>query len=226
MISKADIILNELREAGLPELRIRNKEDSLFWRMLPATWRRNTVTTIGNTIWVPSENWLTYSSPVRLACTLAHEARHAADWGPRFFAAYLAPQAFLFIAVAAIWAICAGLFPLSTSIHVCLGAGLLASLAPWPSPWRRKAELRGYVTGAGVECELAGEISPATLEHVCRAMVGMTYWFMVWRVSKARRYAVAMYNVVTEMHRQNGATPLRLDPIVQAAVRGASRMVE
>jgi len=82
------------------------------------------------------------------------------------------------------------------------------------------------VTGAGVECELAGEISPATLEHVCRAMVGMTYWFMVWRVSKARRYAVAMYNVVTEMHRQNGATPLRLDPIVQAAVRGASRMVE
>ena len=227
MIDKSEIILQELREAGLPKLRIRNKDESWFWRMLPSAWRTCSVTTIGSTIWVPSATWLRYASPVRLACTMAHEARHAEDWGFRFLAAYLAPQAFLLAAVVTIWAIVGGLFPLSTSIHLCLGAGLLCSLAPWPSPWRRRAELRGYVTGAGVEIELTGKLSKATTDAIEAALTGPVYWWMVWDKDRARGMADALRDVVTTMHEDvAGANPLRSDRLVRAAVRGASRMVE
>jgi hypothetical protein len=217
MIDKAQIILQEIRDAGLPDLTIADKRATWWWRILPRQWRSRSVTTLGRTIWLPGF-WLTrITRTPRLAAMLAHEARHATDWGARFLLGYLAPQLPLLVLLALAWAICGGLFDLPLPLHVGFGAGLLASLAPWPSPSRLYWERRGHLAAMAVEHALTGTVARDTLGNVERALYSRLYWRMVWGRDRARRIVRAMHDEVVSGH------ALRSDPLIRAAVRGASR---
>lgn len=62
------------------------------------------------------------------------------------------------------------------------GAIILASvflfLAPWPSPWRTKWELRGYGMNVAIAFWLYGHLAPRHRNHITTQFTGPSYFYM------------------------------------------------
>jgi len=172
----ADLYIRQLSSLTKKNIRIRYKTESLFGKTIH--------TTLGRAIWLDSREWVNNVSQYYLVGTLMHEARHALDWSLSFFLGYLAPQIFLCAATLILWAICGVLYDLPGIFHLGFGAGLLVSLAPWPSPWRVRWERRGYRMNMA-----AAFIYGASLDNVVKsereALNSSLYYFMLWSKKRA-----------------------------------------
>lgn len=82
-----------------------------------------------------------------------------------------------------------GLLGFAIVSHAALGAILavllVLSLAPWPAPWRVKAELRGYAMTLATTYWSTGEISAAMMGYLHDQFVGPNYYWMSWRSRRA-----------------------------------------
>lgn len=126
-----------------PDFNIKFKNESLFMRLLGIllffnkSFMTKYTTTIGNTIYFPSREFLLLRAEHDALITMAHEYQHAKDhqnypiW---FMFSYLFPIVVLPLAALTI---------LFLPWWLCLTLVVL-SLTPIPAPWRKNAELRGY----------------------------------------------------------------------------------
>ena len=212
--------VDELRTVdGLTGLRIRFKADSAMWRLAPKTLR-NAFTTLGQTIWVPSLRALNRLDRIQAIELIAHEARHALEWDWLFVLKYLSPQLPLLAITALAWIVCGTVASLDTLHHVGFGVGLIASLAPWPSPWRLEIERRGYLMNVKVEAYLLGEIPVPTFFWIDGLLGSWLYWKMSWGTW-------GKYEIVRSMKQEvlTGDFPWS-DPILEAMERWLNRNAE
>lgn len=125
-------------KGDFPNFKIISKEESTFMRLLSKVLFFNKgfmtrfITVIGQTIYVPSNDWITFN-PGGALIVLAHEWMHMKDnrrWGILYSLAYLSPQIFASFALLGLWNPWFFLFVLC--------------LLPIPSPFRAWIEMRGY----------------------------------------------------------------------------------
>ncbi len=132
------------------------------------------VTTIGPKVYFPSREFVA-GDPWQAAKILAHEYVHIRDWRRTLFfkLRYLGPQSYIAIAM------CFG-----TAAGAVLGApwfahlGWLLALVPWPAPFRRDAELRGYAMNMLVNMWRYGSVRTGTIEWIAKKFTGPDYFFM------------------------------------------------
>jgi len=154
---KAEVAqLIQIMRQVCPELQIRFKDEHWFWRRCPKRLRR-AATTMFTTVWLSSrkraesDHWGTFY-------TLAHEFVHVWDWVTKpftFVLGYLMPQ--------------------------ILGLLIPLALLPWPSPWRRRLEMRGYRMNMAIQYWRRGTITSGMKRWVRQAIRGPLYYWMVWR---------------------------------------------
>ena len=135
------MVLRRIRELlRSREIEVRYKNESRFMKFLAALlffaprFNEHMATTIGRTIWLPSRQW---ARDERMCwMVLAHELVHVEDSlkvnGVWFALAYLFPQCLALLAPLALLPGCGWM------------AWFFLFLAPFPAPWRAKAEFRGY----------------------------------------------------------------------------------
>ena len=133
-------------EADFPDFKIVSKQDSKLMKFLAKVLFFNKdfmtryVTVIGQTVYVPSKDWMKFN-PAAALITLSHEWAHMKDnrkWKFLYTLAYLSPQIFSLVALASLWT--GNLWWL----------GFLAFLLPFPSLGRSELEMRAYSVSMAV----------------------------------------------------------------------------
>ena len=167
-----------------PDAKIKYKNESKLWKMLPSRWR-NAGTTMNHTIWMPNRD--------KNFAMLSHEYVHLFDIYEMgllvFLAKYTFPQwLFLVGALVSIIALIAG-SPAVAIIALVLG---LLCLAPWPSTPRFRLELRGYAMSL-FQARLRGYNSLEYQKNIVDALKSWLYYKMVWSMLNA---AEAVNNIV------------------------------
>jgi hypothetical protein len=167
----------KLVQAKHPEIRLLPKGDSflmkvvgLILRPFNPSFNSRFTTTIGSTIWMPSEVANSLSEDQFLE-VMAHEVQHILDHKEKtilFEVGYLFPQ---ILALLSLFAFC-GFW--STAWLLCLL--FLVFLAPLPAYWRYKAELNGYRVSILFD-KLFGRPPEETYEWVAKQMTGPNYYF-------------------------------------------------
>lgn len=123
---------------------------------------------------------------------LAHEWVHLLDdrdhrgW---FGFSYLSVQVWAVLAVLAVLAVWFGLWFL-------FFLAALLFLAPWPSPWRLKWEVRGYAMGMAIEYWTRGTISEDTFRFVTAHLTGPGYYFIWWSKCGVRKRLDKVANAI------------------------------
>jgi hypothetical protein len=175
--------LTEVGEKYSKSIRIRSKSESRLLRLIaPLVMLFNKrfmsgyVTTIGSTIWVPSE-WNTRSELSRLE-VVSHEVIHVFQKKVqhRFGlheVLYLFPQVLAVFALLSFLAI-----PFSILWLWCLG--FLLFLGPLPAPWRMAKEVEAYRTrllfGFYVY-GIPGRVHDRFVDDITRTLSGSDYYF-------------------------------------------------
>lgn len=193
-MDKLDRLIEVIR-ADIPGFRIAFKDESWVMRALGVLlfftprFMTHFTTTIGRTVYVPTRAWLA-SHPDAAFRVLAHEYVHlwdAAKQGRlRWQATYLLPQLFALGALPSILAIWFG-----GRWLWCLA--YLLALAPWPSPWRARRELRGYAMDV---CTGLWMGHPEDSTRILDLFVGWGYYRMVWGALGRSEVSVALWEWV------------------------------
>jgi hypothetical protein len=167
----------ELVRKRNPKIELRAKEDSKLMKLLGflvkpfnPTFNTRYTTTIGTTIWMPSQ--LAPSLPEEYFLeVVTHECQHILDddKSPVLFKlSYLFPQVLALLSLAAIlaiwWPIC------------LLWLASLLFLAPIPAYWRYKWELNGYRTSILFDRYFARSSNP-TRTSIADQLTGPSYYF-------------------------------------------------
>ena len=168
--------LKEKIHERFPDAKIKYKNESKFWRMLPRRLR-TAGTTINHTIWMPNRD--------KNFAMLSHEYVHLFDiyemgWIP-FLAKYTFPQWLFLLAVLVV--IIAGIAGAAAVSIVSAIVGFLC-LAPWPSKSRLELELRGY-TMSLFQAKLRGYDSQECRKNIIDALRSWLYYKMVWSMIDA-----------------------------------------
>ena len=161
--------------------KIRFKNESRWQKLLGFLmfWNRGYMTdyisTFFPTVWWPSrphysqDAWSTFK-------VLAHEWVHLLDGGKHrvwFGFSYISVQVWCVISVFALLSLWFGPW------FLFFLAGLLF-LAPWPSPWRVKWEVRGYTMGMAINYWKHGSIKESTKDWIVETLTGSGYYFPAW----------------------------------------------
>lgn len=153
-MDRLDRYINELTKTA-PDLKVKFKNASLLMKILGIVLFFNPkvmtafATTIGNTIYLPSKEWLDKQSEMSMLGLISHEYAHIRDLkslGYLFSILYLFPISLLPIAIM--------LFFFSPLLGIFL---MLFCAAPVPAPGRMYLELRGYTMSMFVFNVLADE---------------------------------------------------------------------
>lgn len=148
-----------------PDFKIAFKNESLLMKILRyvlffnPSFMNGYVTTIGSTIYFPSKVRFELSPEFSTLMTLAHEYQHVKDaekYGILFYLGYLFPLCLLPLALVTFF-----FFPWWISLIMCL-----VTLAPWPAPWRKYFEHRGYTMSLYVWNKLADENKMAVNDKI------------------------------------------------------------
>ncbi len=175
--------LAEFIKEEIPEFEIRYKNDSRmqkFVAMLLWIFNRHYmtkyVTTMYPIVWFPSREYI-YENPWKAAKVLAHEYVHLYDakgeqrwWKFR----YLNPQAAMTLGSTMTLTALIVFADYSWWIYLI---GLWTFL-PWPAPFRRDAELRGYAMNMVINVWRHGSIRRSTIEWIVDHFTGPDYFFM------------------------------------------------
>lgn len=170
----------------IPGFRVKYKNRSLLMKFLGALiWPFNRnfmtdyVTALKWTVYFPSEKSI-HSNPESAIEILMHEFIHLWDRkqkGVWFSLGFLSPQIWAIVPFAGL-AVFGWLFPIWTD-SLILGIGMLC-LAPWPSPWRTRFELRAYtVTLAYKQWTLGVLASAEGMEWIEQQFTGW-YYYKMW----------------------------------------------
>jgi hypothetical protein len=153
-------------------LKVMFKDQSLFMKILGfllffnKKFMTNYTTTIGSTVYFPSEKWLNERKE-SAAAVLAHELVHIADSKKvgsfTFSYCYLIPQVFALLSLLAIFGSPLWLIT-------------LAFLAPLPAPIRTYYELRGYAVTDAVCFKASGIFTD--IEWMAGQFESSSYFFM------------------------------------------------
>ncbi len=136
-----------------PTFQVKYKDQSAFMQIIGKIlffnkdFMTNFITTIGNTVYVPSEKFVE-DNQQNLSGVLIHECTHMYDskrLGPLFTLGYLFPQ---ILALPALL-----LFLVSWKIALPL---FLLALLPWPAYWRTHLEQRAYYVGMYARYKIFG----------------------------------------------------------------------
>jgi len=164
-----------LRE--VPDFAVRYKDKSWSQRLLGLLsypfnrkYMTDYITTLYPYVYFPgrpaqSEDWK----------VLAHEYVHLYDMKRHpllFRLGYAFPQMLGIFSLGALFAF------LTPWALLCLT--FLLALAPWPSPGRTDAEMRGYAMSMAVNYWRYGYVSPVTLDWVTQQFIGWPYYRMAW----------------------------------------------
>lgn len=179
-----DEVLTTLRER-FPKLKIEYKNESWFWKLLPARWSKNTTTTYLQTVRFPdraSRNWK----------ILAHENIHLIDEAQRGSFRFI--DDFLFPQICGLWWILSSivslifislLTPLDWLGVILMACGLLFFL-PWPSKKRFEMEQRAYTMSLCINYWRYGTILDTTKDWIAETLSSWSYYKMMWSKKKAR----------------------------------------
>ena len=172
-------------QALCPGFCIRYKDESRFMRLLGllvrpfnAKFATAYATTVGRVVYLPTQAWAE-TSPGATVRLLAHELVHAVDAQARplwFPLSYLLPQ--VLAPVVGLAYVVTLLATGSSWSHVLLALAL-GLLAPWPSPWRAHAELRGYTMTLATLYWSFGHF-PLTARTAIAGQFGALYYWMSW----------------------------------------------
>jgi hypothetical protein len=170
-------------EEKIPGFEIRYKNESWSQKLIAVLiyvfnrkYMSRYVTTIYPRVYFPSREFVE-KNPWTAAKILAHEYVHLFDAkGVSMYwkACYLSPQ-LLLLALAGIASVVLGTMHAPWWSHAI---GTVAALLPWPSPWRRDAELRGYAMNMLVNVWRHGTIRRSTIEWIVDKFTGAAYYFM------------------------------------------------
>lgn len=194
--------------AVVPGFRIAWKDESAFQKLVgwfaklfnPDYMSRYT-TTLGSTVWFPSKSFYE-KDPAHSFAILAHERVHLLDskalpvW---FQFSYGLPQllALPLLVAGVVLAFFVGWWSL-------FAFGLaLASLGPWPAPWRTHWEQRGYAMSLACAFWLTGDISPERKDGIRKQFLGWAYFRMSWNEK-----AINTWLDQTERSIRNGTLPV------------------
>jgi len=178
-MKQGNILSDQWREysAAIPGLKIKFKDESLWWRMSPEPMRAAS-TTLGKTIFLPSEKWFEASSE-RAFAVLAHEFQHAMDRQRfgflGFYLRYTFPQ---IIGIIPLICACVSIALLPWLATVGLFILTAIAIMPWRSCTRTDIERRGYAMTCAVDFLFHGKIREHTKEYVISAMSGWFYYRM------------------------------------------------
>jgi hypothetical protein len=166
----------------VPDFEVRYKNESLFMKTLGVLlflfnreFMTRFTTTIGNKVYFPSRE-AARARPRAHWKVLAHEYVHILDYQDQklwFKVSYLLPQLGALLALGAFfipWFLLA-----------------LLALAPWPSPWRTKWEMRGYTMSMATNYWRYGKITDDTKEWIGQNFWGWNYYKMAWRKKKIQK---------------------------------------
>lgn len=212
--------LNELvskAKTYFPKLEIKFKDQDPLMKFLGKLMFFNPgfmtsfVTTIGNTIYVPTQSYLEHNSAPEV---LIHECTHMYDEGKmgslRFKLGYLFPQ---LLALPMLLL----LFVLTWKIVVPLA---LLCLAPWPAPWRAKSERHAYFVSMRVGYDLHNIDPELTAPHYAANFKnGSYYWMMPFGEDK--RFEQEALNI--KAGKADSASDPKLNEIVSELVIAAKQ---
>ncbi len=170
----------------IPGFQVKYKNQSLLMKVLGVfLWPFNRkfmtgyVTTLKWTVYFPSENSI-HSNPESAVETLMHEFIHLWDRkqkGVWFSLGYLSPQLWAIVPFAGLAAF-GQLFPVWIDCLI-FGLGMLC-LAPWPSPWRTRFELRGYTVTLAYKQWVLGVLADAEgMDWIEQQFTGW-YYYKMW----------------------------------------------
>jgi len=170
----------------VPGFEIQFKDQSTFMKILGKLMFFNKnfmtkyITTIGTKVYWPSKEKFEQSA-LESFLTLSHEYVHIMDYirrPVRFVLGYLFPQVKAVLALIAVLAVISPWF--------LLALPCLLALAPWPAPYRKRAEIRGYGMSMKARLWLGWDINEGTMNHYVKQFTSTAYYFM-WPFSKCVR---------------------------------------
>jgi len=180
---------NELRRVlvqVVPGLEIKYKTDSVFWRILPRMWSRETTTTMGATIWFPTREYVV-QNPRAAFYTLAHEGVHVFSFyaGP---VAHVLGYAFPQILIAPLGVAAIVLGASGSLWWILLAVLALTALAPWPAPFRANEEAKAYTMGIAIQY-WRGQ---PKIDRYRRAMAAKLRTWIYWRSVWSKRHSLKL----------------------------------
>lgn len=158
------------------KVRIKYKDESVFWRLLPESLQTTGIT-LKNTIWMPTRD--------QNFSMLCHEYAHVVDQTEtgwlKWILGYLFPQviSLIILPVLIVGIILSN--PYISTISLVL---LITSLLPWPSKHRLEAETRGYLMNLFLSKHKNGCVLDRDRKNVIDSMFSWTYYKMIWKRSK------------------------------------------
>lgn len=197
-----------------PDLQIKFKDQDPFMKFLGKLlffnpgFMTSFITTIGNTIYWPSEQDLQRSSASEV---FIHECTHMYDekkMGFKFKLGYLFPQ---ILALPMLLL----LFVLTWKIVVPLA---LLCLAPWPAPWRAKIERKAYFVSMRVGYDLYGIDPELSAPHYAKNFKNSSYYWMM-PFGEDERFAQEALNI--KAGKADSASDPELNTIVSELVIAA-----
>lgn len=185
--ARLKLLLNQCSNT-IPGFKVKFKNESAFQRFLGFImfWNRGYMTDFISTFF-PVVWWTTRKdyegNPWGSFKVLTHEWVHLWDdkehrgW---FGFSYISVQVWCITSVLALLSIWFGLW------FLFFLAGLLF-LAPWPSPWRIKWELRGYAMTMAVNYWKHGSVKEETKDWIVETLTGSGYYFPAWSKKRLRK---------------------------------------
>ena len=167
----------------VPEFEIIFKDQSGFMKFIGKllffnkTFMTNYITTIGKKVYWPSKENFEKSS-LGSFITLSHEYVHIMDYAAnpvKFVLGYLFPQIISILAVFSVFAFISPWF--------LLFLVFLLSLVPFPAPFRKEAEMRGYGMSVKLRSWLNGSVSEHQINSYVSNFSSSAYYFM-WPFEK------------------------------------------
>ena len=176
-----------------PNLKIKYKDQDTLMKILGTLmffnpqFKTSFTTTIGDTIYWPNEEFVK-DNPLSAGHILIHECVHIYDEKKAgaipFKVGYLFPQ---ILALPMLLL----LFVLTWKIVLPLA---LLCLAPWPAPFRAKAERRAYFVSMRAGYELYGWDPAARAEHYADSFKNSSYYWMM-PFGEDEKFAVEAANI-------------------------------
>lgn len=193
-----------------PNFEVRFKDQSTFMKILGKLlffnkrFMTNYITVIGTKVyWPTKERFEQY--PLGSFLTLAHEYVHIMDYkrNPvQFVLGYLFPQIKAILALLAVLAVVSPWFLLALLF--------LLALAPWPAPFRKKTEMRGFGMSIKARSWLGWEITEDRMNHYVEQFTSSAYYFM-WPFSKLVRKELTEWADPNNLECLNDSNPAYKD---------------
>lgn len=183
----------ELVRLYVPRFKLRVKATSTLIKIIGVlVWPFNKnfmsdfVTTIYPCVYIPDDAFMTHDVK-GIISVLFHEMVHLCDrkrQGVWFSLKYLFPQILSVIPILGLLTLAWLSIPNKAWVMGSLGLLTALCLMPWPAPWRKNTELRGYTMSMAVmywthkNLPEGMRLSPATCEAVIANFTGWNYYKM------------------------------------------------